>query len=391
MTIGPVPSPKSPVLVNRLEQLLRRVASRRSVHHAIMAVYRGDDAFGWVGAAGRATAAGAPMHPDTPFFLASITKLYIAAAVLKLCERRLVALDEPIVRYLAHVELNGLHRLGGVDYTSTITVRNLLGHASGLPDYLEERPKGGRSLVEQLVAEGDRRWDLADVVRIVRDELTPHFPPQPADAPRWRARYSDSNYALLIGIVEAVTGEPWHRALENLLLRPLALRHSWHPSGRPLAPTREPAGLWDGARPLTIPLALESSNDLYATADDAVGLLRALIRGTAFDDPRTAHHMWRAWNRLGFHPWQPRLPGWPIRYGLGMMRFQLPRFVTQFYPLPAVVGHTGSTGTWLFHCPELDLFLAGAVSQVAAAALPFRVVPETLRLVLRAVRTRGIG
>jgi D-alanyl-D-alanine carboxypeptidase len=65
------------------------------------------------------------------------------------------------------------------------------------------------------------------------------------------------------------------------------------------------------------------------------------------------------------------------------MRFQLPRIFTPLRRIPAVIGHTGSTGTWLFHCPELDLLLCGTADQVTAPALPFRLVPKIVRLVAR--------
>lgn len=75
-----------------------------------------------------------------------------------------------------------------------------------------------------------------------------------------------------------------------------------------------------------------------------------------------------------------RAPGWPIEYGLAIKRFRLPRVFNAFQRMPAVVGHTGSTRTWLFHCPERDLYLAGAVNEVTAGAVPYRVVPRALRL-----------
>jgi D-alanyl-D-alanine carboxypeptidase len=76
----------------------------------------------------------------------------------------------------------------------------------------------------------------------------------------------------------------------------------------------------------------------------------------------------------------PRSPTWPIQYGLGIMRFQIPRLFSPFSPVPALVGHSGSTGSWLFHCPERGLLLAGSVDQVAAAAIPYRFLPKVLRL-----------
>ena len=63
------------------------------------------------------------------------------------------------------------------------------------------------------------------------------------------------------------------------------------------------------------------------------------------------------------------------------MRFQIPRIFTPLRPVPQVVGHTGSTGTWLFYAPEPDLYIAGAVNQFSAGAVPFQLIPKVLRAV----------
>ena len=76
-----------------------------------------------------------------------------------------------------------------------------------------------------------------------------------------------------------------------------------------------------------------------------------------------------------------RGPGWPIAGGLGIFHLQLPRIVTGFRRMPAVIGHTGSTGSWLFHVPEWDLYLAGTVDQAAGGQIPYRLLPELLRAV----------
>lgn len=366
----------------RLQELLRRLASRKQVKHAIMAVERGDRSFRWIGAAGEANPGGPPMQADTPYCIASVTKLYIAAVVLKLHERRRLALDEPIMDYLPQTLLMGLHRLEGVDYTGAITIRHLLGHTSGLPDYLEERPKGGKSLIERLIEEGDMSWSIEDLAEMVRNRLTPHFPPQRADAKRQKARYSDTNYQLLIAVIEAAAGLPLYRVFEDLLFRPLNLRHTWLPGYSPLESTPEPATLWFNGQPLNIPLAMRCLGDLFSTADDTLAFLRALTRGEVFDDPATLELMQQCWNRFGFPRDRAalRAPGWPIEYALGIMRFRLPRLFAPLRPVPAVVGHTGSTGSWLFHCPQLDLLLSGAVDQVTAGAVPYRLAPRILRI-----------
>ena len=132
-------------------------------------------------------------------------------------------IDAAISSYLPRALTRGLHRLQGVDYSDQITVRHLLGHTSGLADWLEDRPKHGRSLAERLFQDGDLALGIEDVASIVRDQLRPHFPPQDLSAKRQRARYSDTNYMLLIAVIEAVTGQPLCQVHERLLFRPLEL------------------------------------------------------------------------------------------------------------------------------------------------------------------------
>jgi D-alanyl-D-alanine carboxypeptidase len=367
----------------QLEALVNRLAAVRQVKHAILGVESGDGQFRWTGAAGNATPSGTPMRPDTPFFIASVDKLFKAALILKCHEDGSIGLDAPIATYLPPELAGGLHRLGGVDHTGSITVRHLLGHTSGLPDYLEERPKGGRSLVERVDEEGDLAWSTDESLRLARDWLTPHFPPQPAGARRQRARYSDTNYLLLTAILEAVTGRPLHREYEDVLFRPLKMRHTYLPGhSQPLEPVPEPATLWFGDRPMEIPMVMRSIHGVYSTAGDLLGFLRALVRGEIFRRPGTLALMRQHWNRFGF-PLDAaalRAPSWPMEYGLGMMRFRLPRVLTPFHAVPEIVGHSGSTGSWLFHCPKLDLLLAGTVDQVTGGAIPYRFLPKVLRV-----------
>ena len=337
----------------------------------------------WTGTAGEVAPHGSPLQPDTPFFIASITKLFFVAVLLRLAERGEIDLDEPFLTYLTAGLAERLHVLNGIDRTPEITVRHLASHTSGLPDYIEDKPKTGPRLVETLIAEGDRDVPIEEVCHIVRERLTPIFPPRPlGDAVGVRARYSDTNFALLKAIIERVTGRAWSCALAAEILEPLGMRHTWVAGDAPLDPTGEVAALWGDDGPLEIPLFLAAVGDMYSVLTELIRFMRALVDGSVFADPQTGRLMSDTFNTFLFDPKNPRLAGWPIEYGLGMMRFQLPRWATPFGRVPSVVGHTGSTGCWLFHCPELDVYTCGTVSQISAGAVPFRTVPRLLRALM---------
>jgi D-alanyl-D-alanine carboxypeptidase len=71
------------------------------------------------------------------------------------------------------------------------------------------------------------------------------------------------------------------------------------------------------------------------------------------------------------------------------MRLAMPRWMTVPFRVPVLVGHSGSTGTWLYHCPELDVVLAGTLDQAEPRSLPYRLLPRVLRLVQQ--HTRPVG
>jgi D-alanyl-D-alanine carboxypeptidase len=358
-----------------LERAVRDLAGLRGIRHAILGVEPGDRSYCWIGAAGTAGPNGTPMTPETPYCLASVTKLYIGAAVLRLEEQGRLSIDDPLTDHLPNQLVSGLHRRRGVDRTAELTLRHLLAHASGLPEYLSEAPKGKKALLDQVVDQGDLSWDTSDVIDMVRATRGAHFDPRPFDGGRHTVRYSDTNFQLLIAVIEAVTRQPIHEAFATLIYEPLGLTRTWHPGTPPEASMPPAAVPWAGDEPMDRPLALRSFRDVFSTAEETLRFFRALMTGDLFDDPATAQRMWQHWNPLGFSL-IPTSPGWPIEYGLAMMRFQAPRFLRPFLSVPTLIGHTGASGSWLFYAPDSDLYLTGTVDQLNAPAVPFKKVPR---------------
>jgi D-alanyl-D-alanine carboxypeptidase len=366
----------------RLGVLVADLAAKRRIPHAVLRIERGDRSWRWEGAAGEARP-GEPMRPDTAFRFASVAKLYTATAVLQLWERGSLDLVAPLADCLPGDLVAGLHRCDGVDHTDEITIRHLLSHTSGLPDYFLAAPQGETSYADR-VAEGDFAYTIDDVVTRVR-QLPAHFPPQDPAAARQRARYSDTNFQLLGAVIEAVTGRGFHQVVETQILEPLGLDDTWV-AGHPRRETAgAPAALWAGDAVLNIPQAMASlgpDGGLVGTAADAIAFLRALLAGEPFARADTVGLMQARWNRFGLPRDRSSMmaPGWPIEYGLGILRFRPPWFLAPGRARPTLLGHTGASGSWLFHCPEHDLYLAGTVDQTTAAAVPYRIGPRLVRI-----------
>lgn len=349
-------------------RILAQLSARPTHPHVALSVERGDDSV--VFSSG-----------DTPWFTASIDKIMTAAVVMQLQEEGLLSIEDRLLDHLPPDLLRGIHILDRHDHLPSLTLRHLLSHGSGLADWLEDRPAGGIRVVDSIVTHGDRTIGLADALDLVR-RMTPHFVPRAVHLGGHRVRYSNTNYLLLNAIIEARTGRTLDQAFRERLFLPLDMQHTWMAGGSsPTAITRPAAPLWFGRSPLHIDAFLASIHSVYSTGPDLIRLLRGLVKGQLLRHSHAWTTMTTTFNRFGLPTDRAalRAPGWPIEYGLGVKRFVLPAWLPPFRRLPVVLGHTGSTGSWLFHCPALDVYLAGTVNQGHAGAVPFRVVPRLLR------------
>lgn len=362
-------------VTDRLDRLLRRaVERRRHVRHGLLAVAAVDGSWLWQGAHGVIDLDGTPATSATRYPVASVTKLFTAVVVMRLVEQGQLSLSDRLVERLPDSVTAGLHVMDGVDRTDAITVEHLLGHTSGLPDYYGEAPPGGRAAEARLLAGEDAPVPFEEVIRLVRDDLTPHFLPQPLDATTVRARYADTNYQLLGAIVEQVCGRPLRQVFAEVLFAPLGLDGTASYPDRPRSgaePDPE-SRVWAKGVVLEPRGALThqvADGGIVSTLADQVAFMRAVVTGEVLAD-RSWQRMQRRVNRLYF----------PIDYGLGIMRYAPSRWLSPLFPIPPVVGHTGSTATWLFHSPSLNVITAGAFD-VVQPSLPFRVLPRVLRAV----------
>jgi CubicO group peptidase (beta-lactamase class C family) len=304
---------------------------------------------------------------DKPFFIASVTKLYTVAMIMQLRNEKALTLDTRAADLLGEDTMRGLNVYDSHDHGSSITVRELLSHTSGIPDYFEQKhPDGTTVLAEMLRA--DKAWAFGDLVERARSLPSPFAPSTPG-----KAHYSDTNYDLLGRIIEIATSTSYDHAVRKRVIEPLSLFNTWLFTPSTLDHYDEVRDVLHGRAPLHIPQTLASfpaSGAVVSTPKDQLRFLRAFITGDLFP-ANYLTEMIAHWN-----PVFSRLD--PLDYGIGIMRYATPRWQSPFMAIPEMVGHSGSFGTVLYHVPQRDLYLSGTVNQMRPRSLPY---PLLTRLV----------
>ncbi len=290
------------------------------------------------------------MTNDTPYFIASVSKIYTATIVMQLYKEKRIDLDASISKYLPASLINGIHVYKGTDYSNEIKVSELIAQTSGIADYEGDKPKGGKSVMDELMSGQDLAIDTEKAIEIVRT-LSPRFAPGKPG----KAHYSNTNYRLLGAIIESVTEKSMATNIDEMISAPLGLKNTYLFDWTTPHSDTTPATVYIKKAPAIIPKYLSSNisdGGIVSTASECLTFLRAFFDGRLFD--KTLLDRMMTWNSIFF----------PLRYGYGLMYFKLPRF---FWPssLPEFIGHSGSTGSFAFSCPSKSLYLVGIVNQVS--------------------------
>jgi D-alanyl-D-alanine carboxypeptidase len=178
--------------------------------------------------------------------LASITKQFTAAAILTLVQDGRIDLDAPINRYLPESPIQG----------RAITVRQLLSHTAGIPDYAES-PR-----IAVL-----KRLDLPPDTLVALVAKTPFY-----FEPGEQMRYSNTGYALLGQLIERVSGQPYAAYVEQHVLHPVGAVHAHFcdPQAMVRRPARGYTATPEGLRPAAFlsPHAPYAAGGFCGTAGD---------------------------------------------------------------------------------------------------------------------------
>lgn len=224
---------------------------------------------------------------NTVYRLGSLTKQFTAAAILKLVQRGKLALDDPLTRFLPDYPMHG----------DTITIRELLNHTSGIPNYTDL---------------GDKFWSKSRL-DLSHQQLLYLFENEPLDFPpgtKWS--YSNSGYYVLGMVIEKLSDESYADYLQKNLFDPLGLSHTYYCRNQPLIEHRAEGYATDAGHLVNDePLSMTSPFSAGALCSTIGDLVRwtARLHGGRVVSPASYHEMTTP----------PKLPdGKDTGYGFGL-------------------------------------------------------------------------
>ncbi|MFC2165782.1 serine hydrolase domain-containing protein [Acidobacteriota bacterium] len=300
----------------------------------------------WAGAAGLSNVETAmAMRPDNQFRAASILKPFVAVVILQLVEEGRFSLDDVLLAVLPE---NVTTKFSG---SNKITVRMLMSHTSGIPDWLTDAMMG------EIVADPQRIWKVDEYFDVAAAQ-EPYFPPGEG----WQ--YSNTNYNLLSLVIEQATGSTWREEIRERILTPLDLENTQLPEPGDLSVSDYHArGYVDmGGRQMDFTL-IDSSmagaaggHALITTTSDLARFLKAVLADKLFKKVGTLDEM------LTFvdPPDDAEVIKYAVGYGLGMMKYLLPGNVE-------MLGHAGSTGgfeSFVYHLPAKNITISGMMNSM---------------------------
>jgi CubicO group peptidase (beta-lactamase class C family) len=182
---------------NEIEALMAPLASDGTPGVSVMVIKNGDVLYA-VSLGMADIERGVPIGPGTVFDIASVSKQFTAMLAMILHQEGRLDYDTPVVRYLPE-----LSRFG-----EAMTVRHLLTHTSGLPDYYDALARAGA---------GGTWVSNHQALAFLAGWGDPVFPPGD------RFEYSDVGYEMLALVLEKAAGEPFGDLLRRRVFEPLQM------------------------------------------------------------------------------------------------------------------------------------------------------------------------
>ena len=290
--------------------------------------------------AGRRAGAGSPLlEKGTPYGIASITKTLVATLVLMYVERGLLDLDSPVISFFKNGDwiLEPIRNRRFKRNLESVTVRHLLSHRSGFPDYWDND-----DFFKVWAKNRGKYWSHLEVLRWAGNM-------RPECAVGKCFNYGDTNYLIMGMILERKLGKALHVLLREEIFNPLKMQCSWmyfeekKPKG-----CKAVAHSFEGRLDVTrnrMQSADWASGGVYSTLEDQTAFFSALFFTGKLLSEQSRTEMWN-WRRANRR----------TKYGLGIYRVKLGKDMT-------LIGHEGLHNAFAFVWEELGIVFTGTLNQ----------------------------
>ncbi|MFD2541056.1 serine hydrolase domain-containing protein [Lacinutrix gracilariae] len=304
---------------------------------------------------------------NNPFYTASITKMFTATSIGILKDQKKLNFQDKIAQYLPDTWIENLHVLDDKEYSRDITIAQLLQHTSGLPDYFVDKTiDGSPNIINQLLVDTNKIWAPQEMIKFTKAKMKPHF------IPGQGYHYTDTEYVLLALIVEEVSGLSLDNFFQQYIFQPLGMDGSYiNLKSKPLKNQLPMAKFYVGDMELSSIKSLSADwggGGLVSTSQDLIRFLKAFNEDIIVKKD----------TRLAMQNWTNETLG--MEYGFGIRKVSFNTIYNTDSNLK-LIGHTGSTASFLWYCPELDTYIAGTLNQLEVSKSTIRLVYNILKTI----------
>ncbi len=291
----------------------------------------GNGDFSWSGAAGiNDLTKGDSLETQHTFRIASVTKTFVAAAILRLMEKGALSLEDPISKHISPEHAAILSQDYNLDQ---ITMRQILRHSAGFFDHTN-----APEFFEIVLQTPNHEWTRTEQLRMCVEKG------EPIGTPGGQFSYSDTGYVILGELIEKYTGKSLDGGIKELLgLENLGLDHTDFERIDPQTDQLRIHQYLQGRDTYEFSPTMDyfGGGGIVSTTQELVDFFQALFQGKIFKKPETLQSMLEPVS----YPEKARMD-----YQMGMYRIQINGMDAYC--------HSGFWGTQVLYIPDVDLYMA---------------------------------
>jgi len=301
----------------------------------LFSIESGDRRISWSGAAGiNDLSLGDSLQVSQTFRIASVTKTYVAAAILRLMEKKVLRMEDPISKHLSPTHAAILAQ----DYDlEQITIEQILRHCAGFFDHTH-----APEFFDKIFSDPSHEWTRTAQLQIGVEKG------ERISTPGTQFSYSDMGYVILGELIENYTGKSLDGGIKELLgLEKLGLDRTDFERIDPQTDLLRIHQYFQGKDTYNFSPTMDyyGGGGILSNTEELIDFFQALFQGNIFENPATLNLMLK-----------------PVSYSIKpKLDYQMGMYKVQVKGMNAYC-HSGFWGTQVLYIPKMDLYLAANYS-----------------------------